>query len=737
MARVSLLIATHALPPLSYLIPHPLRSSLRVGTAVIAPLSGHLRLGIVVAMGAADASARETLRYAVSDLSLLQDMVELCGRISRAAAVPLSVVLRAALPPGLNTSRYLVLDPAPGWPWDRGEFAGRTALKRELGAEGLKAAEAAARIMLSPSAPKPPLVEWAMIRQAASPDLSRAPRQRELFEALVQHGGAYPSSALLSQTGAARYALRELVRRGAVRLLKRPEAAPILTARGDDQEETGYLEPFLRRAQSAVRRGGTFLWRMPTAEQPDAALALARATIEGGEQALVLVPEIDEAERVAHLLRDALPAGLSVATYHSGLGRRRTTVYEAARGGRVDVLVGTRTASLLPLARPGTICVVDEPSDAHRAEPGFEGLPIHVREVALERGRIEGAAIFFLSPFPSLRLFARKTREHLGIQVLPTRPPASWPSVRLVDMRTSGAALSSTVLEACASVVAHGGRVGVVVNRLGYAMALTCNGCGTERSCPDCFLPLALHELGGLLVCNRCGHREKVISGCRLCGSSRMSPVGLAVERVTEEISSRLDTPVGLITANQRDLVDSSIVVGTAHCVLDKRWDAVVLPDIDSFLLGVNIGAVEHAFRLVYRAAEAARTLLLVQTRQPEHYALREAVRGDYPAFAAAELPRLRSLDYPPFAHLASVTLQGPREVVRRAVESQLRPILEPEVQMSGPVPLAHAGGTPRWRVLLRSADRFVVARAASVAARLSAQNSGLRVHLEVDPEEV
>ena len=152
--------------------------------------------------------------------------------------------------------------------------------------------------------------------------------------------------------------------------------------------------------------------------------------------------------------------------------------------------------------------------------------------------------------------------------------------------------------------------------------------------------------------------------------------------------------------------------------------------------MGTGIGAVERAFRLFYRAAEAARELLLIQTRLPEHYALREAVRGDYPTFAAAELPRLRALSYPPFGHLASVTLEGPEETIRRAVESRLRPALEPAVEISGPVPLTHTGEPPRWRVLLRSEDQPVVARAATLAARLTGTR-GLRVRVDVDPEEV
>jgi primosomal protein N' (replication factor Y) len=729
--RVSLLIPTHALPPLSYGVPERLSGKVCVGTAVVAPLSGHLRLGIAVATAAEDANAREDLRDALAGLSLAPDLVELCGWVSEAAAVPLPVVLRAALPPGLNTGRYRVLEPAAGWPWESGDVVGRATLKRALGREGLRQTEAEGRITLAPAAPERATVEWAMVADGASPDLGRAHRQRRLLELLKEHGDARTTSALLSEAGAARSALRELVRKGAVRLVRRPEPVPLLATRGSETEDPSL---FMRRAEPAVRRGGAFLWRIPTAEHPDAVAALTRATVEGGEQALVLVPEIGAAERLVRRLQRALPAGFTVAPYHSGLGRDRAAVYEAAGAGEVDVVVGTRTAALLPLARPGTICVVDEPNEAHRAEPGYEGLPIHIREVTLERGRIEGAGVFCLSPFPSLKLFSRR---RTGVRELPPRLPTSWPSVRIVDMRGSGAALSSTFLVACRRVVEGGGRVGVVANRLGHAKAVTCNGCGKVRSCPDCGLPLAVPERARLLVCNRCGHKEKVAGGCGACGSDRASLIGLAVERVREEISSRLKRPVGLITAGEHELADASVVVGTPRYILDEAWDAVLLPDADSSLMGAGIGAVERAFRLVYRAAEAARELLLVQTRLPEHYALREAVRGDYPSFATAELPRLRALSYPPFGHLASVTFEGPEGAVRRAVESRLRPALETTVEMSGPVLLTHAGGSPRWRVLLRAGDRPVVARAATLAARLSAEARWLRVRVDVDPEEV
>ena len=179
------------------------------------------------------------------------------------------------------------------------------------------------------------------------------------------------------------------------------------------------------------------------------------------------------------------------------------------------------------------------------------------------------------------------------------------------------------------------------------------------------------------------------------------------------------------------------MVVGTAPRILDEEWDAVILPDADAFLGASGIGAVERAFRLFYRAAESARGLLLVQTRIPEHYALRAGVRGDYDAFAEAELPRLRSLAYPPFGHVASLTFGGPESAVLGAVESRLRPALGPEVEMSSPVPLGRSGERSAWRVLLRSRGRPAVARAAAGAARVAAKTHGLTVRVDLDLEEV
>ena len=679
--------------------------------------------------------AREEVLSVVSDLSLKPELVEVCRRICEKAAVPLPAVLRAALPPGVETGRYRVVAPASGWPWEIDSTVMRKTIKRALGPDDLRAAEARGRVVLAPSAPRPATVEWTVIRSAAQPDLTRAPRQSDLFAALKERGGASMTSALLSETGASRNSLRELVRRGAVRLVRRQEPPPLVATLGDRSLQL-HLAPLSRTARRAVNSGGAFLWRTTRQEEHAAVAAVVTATLGDGRQALVLAPEVGTVERLVDLLRRALKEGHTVAPYHSGLGRGRAAIHEAASKGSVDVVVGTRTAALLGFARPGSICVVDEPNAAHRAEPGHQGLPVHVRDVALECASLEGSALFFLSPYPSLRIYAAEVRRRERIRELPASQPERWPAVRIVDMRGSGATFSPTFLGACRRCLDAGGKAGVVLKRLGYATTVFCSRCGTIKGCPYCDLPLVMNGREGPLLCTRCGFQAKP-GPCAECGSDRVRETGLGVERVRFELSDLLGVQVGFITAEVQYRPDARVVVGTAPRMLDGDWDAVILPDADAFLAGSGIDAVERSFRLFYGAAEAARELLVVQTRLPEHYALRAGVMGDYEAFASAELPRLRKLGYPPFAHTASLTFEGSEAALSGAVESHLRSALEAGAEMSGPILLRRNGETTVWRVLLRAKKRSAVTRAATLAARITARTRGLEVRVDVDPEEV
>jgi primosomal protein N' (replication factor Y) (superfamily II helicase) len=723
------LIPTRSLPPLSYEIPEHLRP--KVGSVVVAPLSGRSRLGVVVGFDPSDERATESLVSVWEEVSLPEETVRLCEWVAEQTAVSPAAALRAALPPGIEADKYRIVRPRRGWKWSEGDLITRAELKRALGETAMKAAEAVGRIELSPRLAPPRKVEWAVRANGHDPDFGRAHRQREVFEALCDGGGEMLVSSLLSGAGASRAVLRSLADRRSVRIEHRPPEAPVVASSGHEFSGGGRLR---RGVLSALGKGGASLWRLPTGEFTDAVAEMAGIVTEDGGTMLVLAPEVRMVDLLVDVLERKLPAGTRVAAYHGGVGKERAEVWRAARRGDVEVLVGTRAAALVPMADLGGICVADEPNEAHRAEPGYEGLPIHARELALRRAGIEDVPVLFLSPTPSLRLYASG-----GFFEVPARGAPRWPSVRLVDMRGSGATLSSTLVSDCRDVLDAGERVGVVVDRLGYATAVSCLNCGKVRSCAKCDIPLSLHDRGKTLTCARCGRREKFEETCRECGSRRVTPTGMAVESVRERLSELFGEEAGLLTANERELEDDArIVVGTARPILSRRWGAIAFPDADSFLAGGWMNSVERAFRVFHGAGESAQSLVVAQTRNPEHYALRAALREDYPAFADAEIPRLRRFGYPPFAHFASLVVRGGGEAVRHAVKSL--PDFD-GVEVSKPVP-APSG----WRVLMRSRSKEAVARAANTAARRLSKPQKEKsrragrlavVKVEIDPEEV
>ncbi|MGH3089629.1 MAG: hypothetical protein ACRDSJ_20275, partial [Rubrobacteraceae bacterium] len=390
----------------------------------------------------------------------------------------LAAALRCALPPGMETSRYRIIRPSTGWKWKAGDFAGRSDLKRLLGEEGFRIAERDERIELSPRLPAVRTEEWAGVENGTEPDFGRARRQRELFEFLRERGGEMPVSKLLSETNVSRGVLRSLAGRGAVSLETRLRN-PIVTSTGEDESTN---KEFVDGVTSALESGDAWLWRVPSREFSEAVCAMAREAIALEVKLLVLAPEVKMVNGLVENLRRNLASGARIAAYHGDVGRDRAEVWRLAKAGEIDVLVGTRTAALVPLKDVGVLGVVDEPNEAHRAAPGYEGLPIHIRDIVLERGRLEDSAVLFLSPTPSLRLYALAKKE---ISEVPARGARNWPSVRLVDMRGSGAALSSTAVSACREALVSGENVGVVVGRLGYATAVSCGRCGSVRACPN------------------------------------------------------------------------------------------------------------------------------------------------------------------------------------------------------------------------------------------------------------
>ncbi|HEX2031102.1 MAG TPA: hypothetical protein VHL78_06855, partial [Actinomycetota bacterium] len=152
-----------------------------------------------------------------------------------------------------------------------------------------------------------------------------------------------------------------------------------------------------RALLDAVARGsGAFVLRpLPDDESPACVDAVA-ATLAGGRDAVVVVPDAQPLPATARAVAEAF--GEACLVFVGGDPRQRYRAWLDMLAGRYRVVVGTRPAVFAPVRRPGLIWVHREAHPGHREErtPSYQ-----VREVALARARLAGAACVLAGHAPS------------------------------------------------------------------------------------------------------------------------------------------------------------------------------------------------------------------------------------------------------------------------------------------------------------------------------------------------
>lgn len=462
-----------------------------------------------------------------------------------------------------------------------------------------------------------------------------------------------------------------------------------------------------------------------------------RAALRAGRQVLVLVPEI--ALTAAWLERFAARFGQAPAVWHSDVGQtERRRLWRAAALGRVDVVVGARSALFLPFDRLGLV-VVDEEHDASYKQD--DGVPYNARDLAVVRGKLEGAPVILSSATPSLESVANVERGRYGRVVLPARHgSAELPAVQLVDLREhrlpATRFLAPPLVAAVEEVLAAGEQALLFLNRRGFAPLTLCDACGHRLQCPHCSAWLVEHRLLRRLQCHHCGHAERLPRACPACGAEdRFKPCGPGVERLVDEAQALFpeariglassDTMHGpkqaaeLFAAIQERRID--LIVGTQVLAKGHHFPwltCVGVVDADLGLEGGDLRAAERSFQLLMQVAgragrEERPGRVFLQTHLPEHPVMAALAAHDRDGFLAAEKQARRGAAMPPFGRLAAVLLSGPdeaevaacaRDLARRAPSGPGLRVLGP-----APAPLSLLRGRYRYRLLLHAALRVQV----------------------------
>ena len=618
----------------------------------------------------------------------------------------------------------------------------------------------------------------------------RGAKQRALLDHLTEAGEVVLQAEALAATGATSSTVKGLVERGLVEAF---DAEVERRADGMDAEAVAPAEALdLHPAQTAALaaivsaieadRAETFLLHGVTGSgKTEVYLRALRATLDRGETAIVLVPEIALTPQTVRRFRAHF--GDRVAVLHSRMSPgERLDAWTRIRDGVYPIVIGPRSAVFAPLENLGLIVVDEEHESSYKQ---FDPAPrYHARDVAVMRAHRAGAVCVLGSATPSMESVANANAGKYTRLEMPervpvrgpdgtTRAPAPLPPVRVLDLarekkvRRLKGALSHELRLAIADRLAKGEQTILLQNRRGYAPVLTCEDCGWTPTCRDCAVSLTVHKTGRNLRCHYCGRAERIPRPCPECGSDDLRQLGAGTQRVEEEIAEvfpaarvlRMDLDTTSRKGAHRRILDAfgrgdaDILLGTQMVAKGLDFPRVTLVGVveaDTGMLLPDFRAAERTFQLLAQVAgRAGRHELegevLIQTRNPEHPALQFALRHDFHGFALGELAERLALGYPPYGRLIGVELKGPHEGSTRQLAGRWGDALTTEarkvagVEVLGPVP-ALIGRVKRWwryQILVKAPRTLPASVLASMVRAAEARvslPSGHRVNLDVDP---
>lgn len=600
----------------------------------------------------------------------------------------------------------------------------------------------------------PPPAAYQLSADGRSADLARAPRQREVRDCLLK--GPLARETLMQQSCAGAQLLRQMSESGLIEPLGQPPSPAASAGPELNAEQRAALAAVLR----ARSRFQAFLLAGVTGSgKTEVYLQAARRVLLRSRQVLILVPEIGLTPQLVRRIEARLgePAWL----YHSGLSEgERLACWRSARSGAARVVVGTRSAVFLPLARPG-LFIVDEEHDASFKQA--EGARYHGRDVAVLRARSAAVPVVLGSATPSLESLHNVEQGRYRMLRLSQRAgTASQPHWRIIDQRGSRAALAPALVEAMRRHLDEGGQVLIYRNRRGYAPVLMCAECGWQADCQRCSAHMTYHQGAHSLQCHHCGSRQPEPRRCPECEAPGLLALGAGTERLEEEVSERFpDVPVHRV---DRDAMAGKqqfhrlleqvrkgapcVLVGTQMLAKGHHLPGVTLAavlDVDQSLFSADFRSPERLGQTVAQVAGRAgrgerQGQFMLLTRHPEHPLVEALVRGDYLAYAAPLLEERHQARLPPASALALLRAEAhDAEVARRFVAEASRLLGGKGIETIGPLPaiLARRGGYWRFQLWLQSPNR--AALSSHISARLAAlyelpSARRVRWHVDVDP---
>ena len=443
-------------------------------------------------------------------------------------------------------------------------------------------------------------------------------------------------------------------------------------------------------------------------------MGMLENVLNSGKQAIVLIPEI--ALTFQTVMRFYGRFGDKVSVIHSKMSAgERYDQMERAKRGEISIMIGPRSAVFTPFSNLGMIIIDEEHEGSYKSETNPK---YHAREVAKKRCEMSPASLVLGSATPSIESYFKASCGEYKLLKLPNRiNDLNLAAVQVVDLRQelkegNRSVISRALRKQMQEALDKNQQIMLFLNRRGHTGFISCRSCGHVLKCPHCDVSLTLHK-DGRMRCHYCGYEQTTVKNCPECGSPYIGGFRAGTQAIEEVVRKefpdakilRMDMDTTRKKGSYEAILESfskkeaDILIGTQMIVKGHDFPAVTLVGVllaDLSLHASDYMAAERTFQLLTQAVgRAGRGNLpgnaVIQTYQPEHYAVQRAAAQDYEGFYDLEIAYRDLMSYPPMSGMLAMLLQGADEDILEAESEKIKTmILEmdiPLLRVTGPTP--------------------------------------------------
>ena len=400
--------------------------------------------------------------------------------------------------------------------------------------------------------------------------------------------------------------------------------------------------------------------------------------LKRGKTAIVLVPEISLTPQMVNRFKTRFKN--NIAILHSRLSDgEKYDEYRKISRGEVDIVIGARSAVFAPLKNIGVIIIDEEHTSTYKQEnnPKYSAI-----DIAIIRSEYHKCSVVLGSATPSLESYAKAIKGVYKLLELKKRANnKSLPKVELIDMFKEGKIkghFSKRLIDEINKRLKRDEQIILLLNRRGYASFITCSNCGYVEKCPNCDITLTYHKTSNTLRCHYCGYGTNKKEVCPKCGENSMKDLGLGTEKIEEELHElfkarvvRMDFDTTSRKGMHEKIINDfknkkyDILLGTQMIAKGLDFDNVTLVGVinaDTSLLIPSFRSSENTFQLINQVSGRSgrgekEGIVIIQTNNMGHYAIRCAKDHDYLSFFKKEMMIRRALSYPPYFYLVSIKI--------------------------------------------------------------------------------